>query len=315
MLNRRYLRIKAMQALYAFFQSDSQDINKGEREMLSSINKIYDLYIYLLTLLIDVRDVASVITEDARSKRLPTAEDINPNLKFLNNKLIAQLSSNKKLLKEAAARKISWQNERELIKKIFLDIRAGEVYKKYMSSGTSSFNEDAEFVAEIFKNHIAEFDLLEHFFEEKSIYWVDDLRLVNIMIAKTVLSFKEEKDVDNELMGLYKDEEDDRQFVIDLFRKTILHNEEVEKSIAAKTENWEVERIAMMDVLLMKMAITEILYFSNIPVKVTLNEYIEISKLYSTPKSKGFINGILDNLVIDLKKDNKINKVGRGLLE
>lgn len=304
-----------MQALYAFFQSDNKDINKAEREMLSSIDKIYDLYIYLLTLLIEIRDLAGNITEEAKVKRLPTPEDINPNTKFIDNKFINQLSTNRRLLKEAAARKISWQNERELVKKIFLDIRAGEIYKDYMSSKDSSYEKDAEFIADIFKSHVAEFELLEHFFEERSIYWVDDLRLVSIMTGKTILSFKKEKNENNELLNLYKDEEDDRKFVIDLFRKTILHDKEVEASIAAKTENWEVERIAMMDVLLMKMALTEILYFSNIPVKVTLNEYIEISKLYSTPKSKGFINGILDNLVIDLKKDQKINKVGRGLLE
>lgn len=303
-----------MQALYAFFQSDKQDINKGEREMLNSIEKMYDLYIYLLLMIIEIRDIAKNITEDAKSKRLPTKEDLNPNIKFIENKFIAQLSNNVQLNKQATNKKINWQGELELIRKIFLEIRAGEEYQKYMSSAESSFKEDRDFVAEIFKKYIAEFELLENFFEERSIYWVDDMRLVSAMVVKTIQGWDESKGENNLLMPLFKDE-DDRQYAIDLYRKTILDNAENEKLIADKTTNWEVERIAMMDVLLMKMALTEIAHFSSIPVKVTLNEFIEISKLYSSPQSKGFINGILDKLVLDLKKENKIKKSGRGLME
>ncbi len=315
MLNRRYLRIKVMQALYGYFQSDEKDLGKGEKEMFNSIDKIYDLYIYLISVIIELRDVAENISEDAKTKRLPTKEDLNPNKKFIDNQLIKQLSENISLKREMTQRKITWQTEGELIKKIFLAVKNSEEYSKYMSSEVASYEADRDFIAEAFKHCIADFELLNHFFEEKSIHWIDDIRLVHSMVVKTITSFKENSEPTFSLMPLYKDAEDDKQFVKDLYRKTALQDKETEKLIAEKTKNWEVDRIAMMDVLLMKMAIAEILDFSSIPVKVTLNEYIEISKLYSTPKSKIFINGILDKLVVDFKSQNKLAKTGRGLME
>jgi transcription antitermination protein NusB len=315
MLNRRYLRIKVMQALYAFFQSDNKDLGKGEREMFNSIERIYDLYLLMLQLIIEVRDLAANAMEDGKNKRLPTPQDLNPNTKFIDNTFIHQLASNTQLAKEASRRSISWQTEGELVKKVFHQIKGSEEYARYLASPDSSYKAHSEFIAEIYRKYIAEFELLEHHFEEKSIYWVDDYYLVNVMVLKTIQSFDESKGESVPLMPLYKDEEEDRQFVVDLYRKTILSDKENEQYIGEKTKNWEVERIAMMDVLLMKMAITEILNFPSIPVKVTLNEYIEISKLYSTPKSKGFINGILDKLVIDFKEQQKFRKVGRGLIE
>jgi N utilization substance protein B len=162
---------------------------------------------------------------------------------------------------------------------------------------------------------MADFELLNHFYEEKNLHWGDDIYLVNPMVVKTIESFKETSTPDFALLTLYKDREEDEQFIKDLFRQTVIQYDETKKLIGDKTKNWEVERIAMMDVLLMQMAITEILYFSNIPVKVSLNEFIEISKIYSTPKSKLFINGILDKLLIDFKAEGKLNKIGRGLME
>jgi N utilization substance protein B len=315
MLNRRYLRIKVMQALYAFFQSDNKDMAKGEREMFHNIEKIYDLYIIMLLLILEIRDFAENTLEDAKVKKLPTKEDLDPNTKFIENRFIKQLATNQQLLKQANNRKLNWQTDPELVKKVFLQIRGSEEFARYMATPGTSYQDDADFIALVYKNYVAEFELLEHHFEEKSIYWADDYHLVNVMVLKTIQSFSEAKGENQGLMSLYKDEDEDRQFIIDLYRKTIMSDKENEQYIREKTKNWEVERIAMMDVLLMKMAITEILNFSSIPVKVTLNEYIEISKLYSTPKSKGFINGILDKLVIDFKEQQKFRKVGRGLIE
>lgn len=315
MLNRRYLRIKVMQALYAFFQSDNKDMVKGEREMFGSIDRIYDLYIFMLQLLVEVRHLAENAIEEGKNKRLPTPEDLNPNTKFIDNLFLRQLAANAQLAKEVSRRSISWQTEGELVKKVFNQIRNSEEYARYQASPDNSYKAHAEFIADIYRKYIAEFELLEHHFEEKSIYWVDDYYLVNVMLIKTIQSFEESRGENMKLMELYKDEEEDRQFVVDLYRKTIVSDKENEQYISEKTKNWEVERIAMMDVLLMKMAITEILNFPSIPVKVTLNEYIEISKLYSTPKSKGFINGILDKLVIDFKAQQKFRKAGRGLIE
>ena len=313
MLNRRYLRIKVMQVLYSFLQSSDRDMNKGEKELFRNVEKIYDLYLSILFLFIEIQHQAENILQEGKNKKLPTTEELTPSRKFLGNRLIKQLSENKHLKKEIINRKISWQLEPELVKKIFNTIRGSEEYAAYMNSIEDSYLSDKNFVIEIFKKYISEFEPLLHHFEEKSIYWVDDVWLVNSNIIKTLEFFNE--NTLGSVMQLYKDEADDKHFITELFRKTILMDIENEKLISSKTKNWELERIAMMDVLLMKMAITEMLVFSNIPVKVTLNEYIEISKLYSTPKSKMFINGILDSLVIDFKEQQKFVKTGRGLME
>jgi N utilization substance protein B len=315
MLNRRYLRIKVMQALYGFFQSDTRDLAKSERELFSNIDKVYDLYIYQLALLLELKHVVNTIMEDAKEKHLPTKEELNPNLRFLQNKVIQQLSENIHLQREMNNRRINWNNEFELVKRIYNTIKTSEIYKSYMASEENDYKADRKFIVEIFKEFIADFELVNHLYEEKNLHWGDDIYLVNPMVVKTIESFKEDSTPEQGLMTLYKDREEDMEFVRDLFRQTAIRNEENEKLIGDKTKNWEVERIALMDVLLMKMAITEVLHFSNIPVKVTLNEFIEISKMYSTPKSKIFINGILDKLIADFKRENKLNKMGRGLME
>lgn len=304
-----------MQALYGFFQSDAKDLPKAERELFAGIEKIYDLYIFQLALLIELRHVAEIILEDAKEKHRPTAEDLNPSLKFIENKLLVQLSENIHLKREMNNRKISWNNEFEMIRKIFNSVKVSEQFARYMKGDDHSYKTNQEFIMEVFREFTADFELLNHWYEEKNLHWGDDIYLVNPMVLRTLESFKEDSAPDTTLMNLYKDKEDDEQFVKDLFRETILRDQETEKLIGDKTKNWEVERIAMMDVLLMKMAITELLHFSNIPVKVTLNEFIEISKIYSTPKSKIFINGILDKLVADFRKDNMMAKTGRGLME
>lgn len=304
-----------MKALYGFFQSDTRDLAKSEKELFRNIDKIYDLYIYQLAIFQELRHVASIILEEAKGKHLATSANLNPNLRFVENKFIAQLTENIHLQREINNRKISWDNEFELIKRIYNDIKASEYYWKYMNVSDNSYKTDRSFILAVFKENIAEFELLNHLYEERNLNWGDDIYIVNPMIVKTIESFKEEATPDFKLLPLYKDKEDDAEFVKELFAQTALRNEEIEKLIKDKTKNWEIERIAMMDVLLMKMAISEIIHFSNIPVNVSLNEYIEISKIYSTPKSNAFINGILDKLVADLKAADKVNKMGRGLME
>ncbi len=304
-----------MQALYGFFQSDTKDIAKSEKELFAGIEKIYDLFIYQLAFLIELKHVATLIIEDAKSKRLPTQEDLHPNLKFIQNKFISQLAENIHVQREMNNRRINWNNEFELVKKVYNTIKASPEFTAYMNVSDDSFETHRDFVLEMFRESIADFELLNHLYEEKNLHWGDDIYIVNPMIVKMIEGAKENASPDAALMSLYKDKEEDMQFVKDLFRETILKNDEIEKLIGDKTKNWEVERIAMMDVLLMKMAITEILHFSSIPVKVSLNEFIEISKMYSTPKSKIFINGILDKIVADLKSDNRLTKMGRGLME
>ncbi len=312
MLNRRFLRIKVMQALYSYFQSEGNDIKKAEKELITTLDNIYSLYLWLLALLKDIHQHANMVAEDAKNKKLPTREDLDPNTKFQDNQFLKALQESKFLTDALTKRKINWDNDADVVRKIFNDIRSSDDYKKYMGTREGTLNEDKELLMNILINVIAEHELLTHFFEEKNVHWADDLFVAIIGVKKTMESFDGKKLF---LQSLYKNEAEDLEFAKKLFEKCIIHNNEFEKLIAEKTVNWEVERIAQMDVLLMKMGLAEILFFENIPIKVSLNEYIDISKEYSTPKSKVFINGILDKIVLDLKSQQKIVKTGRGLQE
>jgi N utilization substance protein B len=305
-----------MQGLYIYFQSHNHDVPKGENELMRSIDKIYDLYLLLLQFLVDLRGVAANSADDGRNKRLPSKEDLNPNLRFVQNPVLLQLEENAALAAGIRQRKINWSGQMEILRRTFVALRASEEYQEYMNSEDDSYDFHREFILYVFKKYIADSDALESFIEEQSLYWPNDLNMaVAPMILKTLESMHEGPGTEMSLLPLYKDPTEDKAFVVDLYRKTIINDKESEQMIGEKTRNWEVERIAMMDVLLMKMAITELIHFQSIPVKVSLNEYIEISKLYSTPKSKVFINGVLDKLVVDLKEKELVKKTGRGLIE
>lgn len=316
MLNRRYLRIKAMQSVYSFFQSEDADLAAGEKELLRSIDRTYDLYLTALIFPCELADLAANKQEIARNKMLPTQEDLNPNLKFINNRLINKIRESASIQREVNAHRIGWQSDAaiEVIRKTWENIKNWDAYKIYMASSTSSWQEDVDLVIDIFRKHVGDSDLFEQYIEEISLHWPGDMNMaVAPALIKTCEAIAEEEDI--KLAPLYKDPEDDKKFVLELFRKTVLDHESASALIGEKTKNWEVDRIAVMDVILMQMAITEFRNFPSIPVKVTLNEYIEISKTYSTPKSRQFINGILDKLVIDFKEKGWIQKSGRGLME
>lgn len=316
MLNRRYLRIKAMQSVYSFFQSEDADLAAGEKDLLRSIDRTYDLYLTALVFPCELADLAANKQEIGRNKMLPTKEDLNPNTKFLDNRLIAKIRNSGSVQRAVNAHRIGWQSDQaiELIRKTWEAIKNWDAYKVYMASGESSWQEDADFVTDIFRKHVGDSDIFEQYIEEMSLHWPGDMNMaVAPALIKTCESITEEGDI--ELAPLYKDPEDDKKFVLELYRKTVLDNEASSALIGDKTKNWEVDRIAVMDVILMQMAITELKSFPSIPVKVTLNEYIEISKTYSTPKSRQFINGILDKLVADFREQGLIQKTGRGLME
>lgn len=314
MLNRRHLRIKVLQSLYAYFQSEDKDYTVAERELFEAIDRIYDLYVYLLLTFAEVKLQAERRIEENKKKIRPKEEDLNPNLKFVSNRIIDQLERSESLRRASEDAKINWLGDenQEMFRKMFLTIRDSETYFEHMENGAEGYEEDRAFAIDLFKNEIANFNLLYNFFEEKSIHWLDDIDLACSMVIKTIKGF-EADDNQVEIMPLYKDKEDEQEFVRSLFRETIRQNEENEALIDELTSNWELDRIARMDVLLMKMAIAELKVFKSIPTKVTLNEYIEISKFYSTPKSNGFINGILDKAIARLEKDGVIVKIGRGL--
>lgn len=314
MLNRRHLRIKILQALYSYFQSDEDNFNRTEKELFTAIDRIYDLYLYLLLTFGELKVVAELKIEDGKSKSRPTQEDLNPNLKFVRNQIFSALENNIELRKLSEQHKISWVGDanREMFKKMQHQIKESELYFTYMNDETLSFEDDLQFAVNLFKTEIANFSMLYNFFEEKSIHWLDDIDLACSMVLKTIKTSTPEGSLN--ILPLFKDPEDEIPFVKTLLRKTISQDKENEQLIDELTKNWELDRIAKMDVILMKMAITEFQEFSNIPTKVTLNEYIEISKFYSTPKSNGFINGVLDKAIDRLTKEKKINKIGRGLI-
>ncbi|GIR57726.1 MAG: N utilization substance protein B [Crocinitomicaceae bacterium] len=312
MLNRRHIRIKVLQAFYAFFQSNNEDVLKGEKELFHSIEKIYDLYVFILMLFPSLKRQALIQIEEAkRSEYLRQDIDI---LKtgFIDNQLVDIIEQSKVLQKISKDRKINWEGdvENDLTKKIFKEVYQTDYYKNLLQSESTSFNDDKDALVQLYKKEICNLEKLHHFFDEKSIYWQDDLDHVSSMILKTLKSITEDQEL--EILPLWK--EDEYEFTQNLFRKAVLQKEENDAVLQTYSKNWEKERLATMDSLLMNLAMTEALEFSSIPIKVTLNEYIEISKFYSTPKSNSFINGILDRIFEDYKKDGKLVKRGRGLI-
>jgi len=314
MISRRVLRIKVMQILYAFFIKGDNSIEKSEKELMHSIQKTYDLYHNLLYLITIVSDYASMKIEQAKNKIFPTFEDLNPNLKFINNKVIEQISTHVSLNKYLQNKKLNWYNYPEFIKKLYNQIKSEEYFIKYMNNPEDSYEEDKKLIIDIYTYNIANNEDLYFILEEESIYWNDEVDFVISMIIKTIKKFKQDNNEKNELLPLFKNE-DDEFFVKNLFRKSILKKGEAVNLVKKFLKNWELERVAFIDNILMEMAIIEALEFKDIPVKVTFNEYIDIAKYYSTDKSNVFINGILDKVFLYLKENNQLIKEGKGLIE
>ena len=314
MLNRRHLRVKVLQALYAYYQSEETDYAKTQKGLLDAIERMYDLYIYLFLTFSELRRIAENRIEESKKKIRPTEQDLHPNRKFVDNRIFELIESNRQLRLLSETRKVNWTGDenQEMFRKMFLSIKDDETYITYMNDEKDSFENDRQFIIDLFKTDIANSPLLYHFFEEKSIHWMDDIDLACSMVLKTIKSIEEGNEM--ELLPLYKKDDDEEEFITTLLRKTISMDKENEQLIDELTKNWELDRIAKMDIILMKMAITELQVCKSIPTKVTLNEYIEISKFYSTPKSNGFINGILDKAIELLSNQKKIVKIGRGLL-
>jgi len=313
MISRRLLRIKALMALYAYNRREDDDLVKAEQELMFSIDKTYELYHYILLLIIDISDIASERIDLALQKKMPTPEDLNPNRRFADNIVITQLKNNLALKRYISSNKLSWSNWPEVPRSLYGKMLTWEPYVEYMRPAESSYSADKKIIIRLVTELFNLSDDLLSSFEEQSIYWNDDLEYVSAMIEKTLKKFKNNSDNTLELMPLFKNAEDE-QYVRVLFRKVILRGSECSELIDRNTTNWEVERIALMDILVMQLAITEILEFPEIPVKVTLNEYIEIAKYYCTSKSSTFVNGILDKVVREMKEGDKFKKLGRGLV-
>ncbi|WP_303317418.1 transcription antitermination factor NusB [Flavivirga abyssicola] len=314
MLNRRHIRVKVMQTLYAFKGSESDDFSKDQKFLLFSIDNMYNLYLLLISLLLEVQKRAEDDLQKKQKKHLATKEDKDPNKKFVNNELLNLLIDNLQLNDQLGAHKINnWELDGEYVDVIFKAIIKSDLYKDYMKTRVSDFKEDKDFIVDVFKDIIAPNEKLYEYLEDKNLTWLDDLPTVNTTILKLLRKVKITSPENYFTPKLYKDS-DDQKFAVDLFKKTLLNRSLLNKEIESKTKNWDSDRIASVDYVLLQMAISELNNFPSIPVKVTINEYLEIAKEYSTPKSSIFINGILDKLVKEYDAAGKLNKIGRGLL-
>lgn len=307
MINRVLIRLKIVQIVYAYYQNGGKNLDTAEKELFFSLSKAYDLYNYLLLLMVEVTKQANKRLNAAKNKLVPTKEELFPNTKFVENRFIAQLEVNKQLLEFSNNQKKTWENEADFVKTLCDKILESDIYKEYMASETSSYEEDRELWRKLYKNIIFNNIELDQVLEDQSLYWNDDKEIVDTFVLKTIKRFDEKNGAKQELLPEFKDEED-QDFARRLFRRTILNADYYRHLISENTKNWDLDRVAFMDVVIMQIALAEILSFPNIPVSVSLNEYVEIAKLYSTPKSGGFINGTLDGIVNSLKKENKLTK-------
>lgn len=303
-----------MQSIYAMHQNGSDSIEKEEKFLLYSIENIQDLYLTLLAALVEIRKKEVVFLQKSAEKHLATKEEKNPNKKFVNNAILKLLEENNSLSIALQDRKINtWNLNDDYITILLNAIKESDLYATYMRNNANTFEEDKEFIASIFMEVIAPNEKLYEYLEDNKLTWIDDIPLVNTEIIRQLKAIKNGKEDSFRVSRLYKDTED-KEFVSNLFRKTILNEKELAKEFEDKTPNWDMERIAEIDTILLKMAICEFLKFPSIPTKVTINEYLEIAKEYSTPKSSIFINGILDNLVKELDQNKRLLKTGRGLM-
>ena len=312
MLNRRHIRIKIMQSIYALFLNKSKDLDKELNFLYLNIDKFYELYILQLNLLVEIQKLVAVRLVISKKNRFTTFNKESGYQNIINNKVLLNIANSTSLNTYVTNKNLTnWKNDVEFVQVIWDEILNSEIFTKYATIIEPSFEEDQKFVVAIYKKIIAPNSKLLDFFESENIGWIDDLPFINTLIVKDLSTIKNDKTI--VLKGLYKDE-DDRLFVKELFLKTVLNHTDYDAILDELTPNWEYDRIADMDLILMKMAITEFLKFPSIPTKVTINEYLEIAKDYSSDKSSFFINGVLDKLLKKYDKEEKINKIGRGLL-
>jgi len=319
MLNRRQLRIKALQSIYAHLQSGSDDLKSTEKVLLKNINELYNLYIYQLSFLSEVVRFAEESLEASKNKYIPTDDDLNPNTLFVNNAFIKALNANKDFQRKEYALKINWKDADEIVRKVVHDFRSSKEYVKYMQNETSTFKEDKDILIKLVRNHLIHNEVLRSYFEEIHSMWSEDYYMGLALVIKTLHDTKASWDAESPLPELFKvdamtHKNEDKKFLIDLVHTTILNKEKYDEIIVGKLHNWEFDRIAVMDLILLRMGMTEIFEMPSIPLKVTLNESIELAKHFSSPRSSVFINGLLDRTIAEGLKNKTIVKTGRGLI-
>ena len=314
MLNRRHIRTKVMQVIYALKRSEELNLTSEEKFLKLSMDSMYELYLLMLSLLVKVHEKAKDQQEKSQQKHLLTSEDLNPNMKFVKNALLVQLSENQSLRNALDRHKVTnWELDSEYVEVIFRAVLESDRFAKYMSAESYSYKKDRQFIVELFKEVIAPNEKLYNYLEDRNLTWIDDLPVVNTALVKLLNKSKEENYENYFTPQLFKDDED-KEFGLELLKNTIKNSEPYTEEISLKTKNWDKDRIADIDFVLLQMAICEFHEFPSIPTKVSINEYIEIAKEYSTPKSNVFINGVLDKIVKEYNENETLNKVGRGLM-
>lgn len=300
--------------LYTFYnQKESMDLRTAKTQLLQSVDLMYDLYLYLLLTFQEVRNASLSKMDDRANKLRPSFEDLNPNRKLVDNKIIERMIGSHTFQDLCQRRNVNWNSDekQEIFRKLFIEIEKSEVYFEHMEALENDFSNAKNFLVQLFRSEIANSPLIYNFFEEEEIRWMDDIDLACSMVIKTIKMSTEEDDFD--FLPLYKENDDEKDFITTLLKQTVALDQESVHLIDEMADNWELDRIAKMDVLLLKMAFAELQSFESIPTKVTINEYLEISKYYSTPKSNVFINGILDKSLKKLMQEKKVLKTGRGL--
>lgn len=300
--------MKVVQITYAYYQNGGKNIDTAEKELFFSLGKAYDLYHYLLMLMVEVNRIAERAVETAQNRynRIHVGE--KPSTKFVDNRFVRQLEVNKQLLEFRESQKKNWANEEDFVRSLYKKVIETDYYQEYMASAESSYAEDRELWRKIYKNLICNNEDLDSLLEDMSLYWNDDKFIVDTFVLKTIKRFEEEKGAGQELLPEFKDEED-RDFAHRLFRNTLLNADYYRKLISENTKNWEFNRIALMDLVIMQIALAEIVTFPNIPLSVSLNEYVDIAKIYSTPRSGAYVNGLLDVIAKRLIAEKKISKI------
>ena len=316
MLNRRFLRVKALQSIYAYHQSESSNLPQAERQLLAGVDDLYKLFVYQLSFWVEIRQFAERRIEENKLKHFPTEEDLNPNMKFVDNRILKALDDNQHLAKLVDQYKIDWVDSREdFIRNMFVKLTETPEYKEYMTNGKDSFSDDKHFLVTVIDTYMPENGLLYDYYSDRDLSYTSDYQLAVYLLWKFISEMPAGFDASSTLPPVFKDEAEDKEFVVKLFEKTILHADEYMALVKANISNWDYDRLALMDKILIFMAMTEFIEFHSIPVKVTINEYIEISKFYSTPESRRFVNGMLDRLSIELKENGRLVKTGLGLVD
>lgn len=307
MINRILIRIRVVQIVYSWYQHTSKDLRSAEKELLFGLQKSYDLYYYLLLLMVEITKAYENRVETKKNKFLPSEEDLNPNTNLLDNKFILQLRDNIQFNKYLNEHPMSWEANEGFVKNLLDTILESETYAEYAALDAPTYEQDREFWRKTFKQFIHVNEDLDDILEDESIYWNDDVEIVQSFVMKSIKQFSEKKKEHQPLLPMFRDKED-RQYALKLLHDTILNDKKYRSLIEEHTDKWDFDRIAFMDLIIMQVALAEIMSFESIPTSVSLNEYIEIAKSYSTPKSGTFINGVLDSIVNTLKKENVIFK-------